>query len=191
MRILRAADHRVMPWKNGGGSTTEVAISPAGAGLDTFDWRVSMAGVSEDGPFSCFPGIDRTLALLDGAGLVLEVEGRPSVTLAHQGEAASFPGDAATGARLVGGPILDLNIMTRRGRFTHLLTYHSPGSLTELAAQGDVTLLLARGAMRVGEDLFAANDAVVLERGDAPLALSGEAACFVVTLRREASPLDN
>lgn len=191
MLILRAADHRVMPWKNGGGSTTEVALFPAAAGLDTFDWRVSMAGVSEDGPFSRFPGIERTLALLDGAGLVLEVEDRPPVTLAHQGEAASFPGDAATGARLIDGPILDLNVMTRRGRFTHRLAFHRSGSLAELTAEGDVTLLLARGAMRVGGDLLETNDVVVVERGDAPLAIAGEAACFVMALRREPSPLDN
>ena len=61
MRILRAPDYRVMPWKNGGGTTTEVAVSPEGAGLDHFDWRISMARVEQDGPFSTFPGIDRTL----------------------------------------------------------------------------------------------------------------------------------
>ncbi|MDP1908248.1 MAG: HutD family protein, partial [Hyphomicrobium sp.] len=43
MRILRAKDYRRMPWKNGGGETTEIAISPEGAALDSFDWRVSMA----------------------------------------------------------------------------------------------------------------------------------------------------
>ena len=51
------------PWKNGGGSTTEIAIAPPGAGLDDFDWRISLATISEDGPFSVFPGIDRTLIL--------------------------------------------------------------------------------------------------------------------------------
>jgi len=61
MKILRSADHKRMPWKNGGGETVEIAISPQGAGLADFDWRVSMATVASDGPFSVFPGIDRTL----------------------------------------------------------------------------------------------------------------------------------
>ena len=50
-----------MPWKNGGGETAEIAVSPPGAALDDFDWRLSMARVETDGPFSAFPGIDRTL----------------------------------------------------------------------------------------------------------------------------------
>lgn len=31
-----------------------------------FDWRISMATVATDEPFSIFPGIDRTLSILDG-----------------------------------------------------------------------------------------------------------------------------
>ena len=72
LTVLRAADHRTMPWKNGGGSTTEIAAAPDGAGIDAFDWRVSMAVVAADGPFSEFPGIDRTLSILDGSGLILK-----------------------------------------------------------------------------------------------------------------------
>jgi len=62
MRIIRAADCLVMPWKNGGGTTTEIAVAPEGASLNDFDWRISMAHVGADGPFSSFPGIDRTLS---------------------------------------------------------------------------------------------------------------------------------
>ena len=47
MRTLREADYRRMPWKNGGGETIEMMVSPAGASFDTFDWRVSMAYVGE------------------------------------------------------------------------------------------------------------------------------------------------
>ena len=68
MQVLRAENYRRMPWKNGGGETTEIAVFPAGAGLDDFDWRVSMARVESSGPFSVFPGIDRTLAILEGEG---------------------------------------------------------------------------------------------------------------------------
>ncbi len=117
MQILRAADHRVMPWKNGGGSTTEIAIAPAGAGIDGFDWRISMAVVAADGPFSTFPGVDRTLAVLDGAGLALHGLPGGTARLTPSAEPFAFPADAAVAASLIDGPITDLNVMTRRGRF--------------------------------------------------------------------------
>ncbi len=66
MRMIRSSDYRRMPWKNGGGETVEIAIAPAGASLDAFDWRISMACVASSGPFSRLPGIDRTLAVLAG-----------------------------------------------------------------------------------------------------------------------------
>ena len=71
MQVVRAASYRRMPWKNGGGETIEMLASPAGVSLETFDWRISMASVVADGPFSSFAGIDRTLGIIDGAGLVL------------------------------------------------------------------------------------------------------------------------
>ena len=72
---------RRMPWMNGGGETIEIAVSPEGAGLASFDWRVSMARVTQPGPFSSFTGVDRTLAILDGAGLTVAVAGRHPVEL--------------------------------------------------------------------------------------------------------------
>lgn len=117
MQILRADGYRTMPWKNGGGSTTEIAVSPDGAGFDDFDWRISMALVSADGPFSLFPGVDRTLAILDGAGLVLHGLDTGPVRMTRNGDPFPFPADAAITATLVDGPITDLNVMARRGRF--------------------------------------------------------------------------
>jgi uncharacterized protein len=66
MQFIRANSLQSSRWKNGGGKTTEIAVWPPGASLDAFDWRISMATVEQDGPFSEFPGIDRTLALLKG-----------------------------------------------------------------------------------------------------------------------------
>ena len=119
MRILRADQHKRMPWKNGGGETTEIAVFPAGAGLSDFDWRISMARVDGDGPFSGFPGIDRTLAILEGAGIVLEVEGHDPKRLTRESEPHAFPADVPTAARLVDGMVLDFNVMSRRGKIKH------------------------------------------------------------------------
>jgi environmental stress-induced protein Ves len=121
VRIIRAGDCKATPWKNGGGSTTEIAIGPAGASLEAFDWRVSMARVASDGPFSDFAGVDRTLAVVKGNGLVLTTGENAPVTLSSGADPVSFPGDTPTSARLTAGEIADLNVMTRRGRFRHRL----------------------------------------------------------------------
>ncbi|MHC1550654.1 HutD/Ves family protein [Phyllobacterium sp. K27] len=117
MHILRASDHKHMPWKNGGGVTTELAVAPAGAEVSEFHWRVSMATVASDGPFSSFENIDRILTVLDGAGMDLDVAGMAPVRLTDTSAPFSFPGDVATSARLVSGAITDLNVMTRRGEW--------------------------------------------------------------------------
>ena len=57
-QLIQYASLRPAPWKNGGGSTTEIAVWPNGAGLDEFDWRISLATITQSGPFSFFPGID-------------------------------------------------------------------------------------------------------------------------------------
>ena len=59
-QLIQYASLRPAPWKNGGGSTTEIAVAPPGAGFDSFDWRISLATISHSGPFSTFAGIDRS-----------------------------------------------------------------------------------------------------------------------------------
>lgn len=108
-----------MPWKNGGGETREIAVSPAGATLDTLDWRASLATVAEDGPFSVFKGVERTLCVIRGAGIRLQAGDRAPADLHVSSEPYSFDGEAVTSARLINGPIEDLNVMSRRGRFRH------------------------------------------------------------------------
>jgi len=97
--------------------------------LDIFDWRISMAQVASDGPFSDFFGIDRTLAVIKGSGLVLMIGDNAPITVEPGSDPIRFPGDIPTSARLVAGEIADLNVMTRRGRFSHrLLRVREPTS---------------------------------------------------------------
>ena len=121
MRILRAADHRRMPWKNGGGETCEIAAAPDGATLDALDWRISMAVVASDGPFSLFEGIDRTLTVLAGELELDFGEGR-HVPLGPDSPPFPFAGDDRVEARLIHGEVTDLNVMTRRDRCRHRVT---------------------------------------------------------------------
>jgi uncharacterized protein len=189
MRILRRGEYREMPWKNGGGVTTEIAIFPRAAGTEAFDWRVSMAGVAADGGFSEFPGIDRTLSVLTGKGIQLAVGGGGAVTLAPDAPPYFFPADQPAYARLIDGPILDLNVMTRRNRFRHRVARlaASPPSWS-LAA--DITLFFAFGtALRVaaGAEVAAleAGDSVVLEGRDRTVTLdpAGPGDLYVIEFR--------
>lgn len=162
MKILRAAEGRRTPWKNGGGETVEIAVHPPGAGLDAFDWRVSTALVAADGPFSAFPGVDRTLAVLTGAGLDLAVGGDAPLRLTPASAPFAFPADVPCTGRLVGGPVTDLNVMTRRGRFTHAVRPLDLAGPAPLDAEGGTALVFCRdGRIAAGGDVLGPGDAVL------------------------------
>lgn len=141
---VAARDYRRMPWKNGGGETIEIARFPEEADLGTFDWRISMATVAADGPFSTFPGIDRTLAVLTGSGLFLQIGASEEALLRVESEPLAFPADVATSARLVAGPITDLNLMTRRATHRHTLTLQ-PVPSRQPGLAGGIVYLIVKG----------------------------------------------
>ena len=100
------------PWKNGGGQTRELLVWPSPT-----DWsfRVSVADIEEDGPFSPFPGVERWFAVIEGAGVVLRfADGERRL---GPGDAPLvFAGAAAPDCRRIDGPTRDLNLMVRGGR---------------------------------------------------------------------------
>lgn len=176
MRILRAADRVATPWKNGGGVTREVAAWPPGANLNAFDWRVSLADIAADGPFSTFPGVDRVLTVIAGDGLALEIEGR-TIRL-EPGAPFAFPGEAAVAARLGAGPIRDLNVMVRRGAWTARVEpwRGDPGA----APDGPRLVVLLEG---VGD--LAELDAVPVDANEtATLDIPANTRALIITLRR-------
>ncbi|MDM0002406.1 HutD family protein [Variovorax sp. J22P240] len=105
------------PWKNGGGVTREIVCSPAGAGMEGFDWRASIATIDKPGPFSAFAGVDRVIMLLDGAGVRLRSQdGRVDHRLEVPHASFAFAGDVAVHCELLGGASTDFNVMSRQGR---------------------------------------------------------------------------
>ena len=71
MHIVRQSEFKASPWKNGGGITHEAMREPAGG--DEFRWRVSVAHIDACGPFSDFAGYARTMVLLRGGGVALQL----------------------------------------------------------------------------------------------------------------------
>jgi environmental stress-induced protein Ves len=119
-QLIQYASLRPAPWKNGGGCTTEIAVAPSGAGFDEFDWRISLATITQSGPFSSFPGIDRSLALVDGDGVLLDF-GDERFVLSPSEPLIEFAGEDAVHATVTGALTTDFNVMTRRGRCRHRL----------------------------------------------------------------------
>lgn len=145
MTLYRASEHKRMPWKNGGGETVEIAVFPPDASVDDFDWRISMATVANDGPFSIFTGIDRTLSILDGNGMSLTVDGQEAVLLTCASPPLAFAADVTVAAKLLDGPITDLNVMTRRGRYRHSVERVSGRFSVSKQAQTETVFVLAMG----------------------------------------------
>ena len=112
--IIRAADMKPQPWKNGLGTTREIARFPADAGSDDFLWRVSVAEVNSAAPFSAFPGIDRQIALIDGEGFTMTMDGQHTHALTTPFAPFAFPGEAHVDVVMAGGATRDFNLMVRR-----------------------------------------------------------------------------
>ncbi|MFE6834237.1 HutD family protein [Streptomyces sp. NPDC057705] len=141
LRLLRAADRGATPWKNGGGVTREIAARPEGAGTGDFAWRVSLAEVAADGPFSSFPGVDRTLTLAEGAGMDLAVAGVRHL-VDERFAPRDFAGDEPTDCRLLDGPVVNFNVMYRRSE-TRAETAVVRGVLALAVAPGETLLVVA------------------------------------------------
>jgi hypothetical protein len=147
VRLLAAADRRPSPWKNGAGVTRQIAAYPDGARTDEFDWRASMAVVKSAGPFSAFPGIERSLLVLEGELALVFADGRRLV-LDAAGPAANFAGEDAVSAEAPAVPVTDLNVMVRRGAHTASVERRQVAAAATVVCQ-DVTLILCRaGGLR-------------------------------------------
>lgn len=174
-----------VPWKNGGGSTTEIAIGPLDAGFEDFEWRVSLATIEKDGAFSLFPGVDRTLALVEGHGMSLEIDGEPTL-VTQTDPVVAFDGSSVVMAKLSRGASTDFNVMTRsdicyhtfgRRRLTGDSTFVARADVTVLfLAEGD-SLELRNEKERIGLVRF---DAVVLEAGSTWKLEAGQGMIYIV-----------
>lgn len=178
-----------MAWKNGGGSTAEIAVEPAGADLASgFDWRLSIAAVERDGPFSAFAGYDRTIMLIEGAGMALDLGGGRIERIAERFRPFEFAGEAAVECRLIDGPIRDFNLMLRRA--SHAAELHvvelADDPLALATDGGGMVIHCLEGAAVLDDTALAAGDTILIadetgvlgELAGAPLATLFVAAIF-------------
>ena len=176
MRVQRFGEHRAMPWANGLGTSYEVASDRNADGEWT--WRVAIAPVVLDGPFSVMPGVDRELVVIEGNGMVLNVDDESVKCM--PGQVVRFSGDSVTIARLLDGPTVDLGLMTVRGSVTE--------SMLVVVDVGDVTdsnVIVAIGDAVFGDEngrqyRLGIKDALLDVKGHQLVLLSGTAIAFQV-----------
>lgn len=165
IQLLPANQYRRERWKNGLGWTREIYRAPAPA--DQWDWRLSIAEVERDGPFSSFPGIDRELVLLAGEGMRLVFDDGENVALMPPHGRHRFAGERTLHAELVAGRTQDFNLMWRRDKVEASLL-HRPlvGPMLFFAEPGVQWAIHVMGGRALFKDC---KPAMVLEQGDTAL----------------------
>jgi environmental stress-induced protein Ves len=160
MILLPRNERTPLPWKNGGGTTTDVAVYPPGSAGGDFDWRVSVATIESDSVFSSFPGVDRVLMPLSPGGLALQdAGGRHPIA---RFEPFGFAGETPIEAVDVAQRSLDLNLMTRRGAVEGSMTRTRVEGVHEFSRAVD-----GIGLIVVLEGELTTDDGAVLEALDA------------------------
>ena len=175
MRVQRFGEHRAMPWANGLGTSYEVASDRNANGEWT--WRVAIAPVVLDGPFSVMPGVDRELVVIEGNGMVLNVDSES--VKSEPGQVVRFSGDSVTIARLVDGPAVDLGLMTVRGSVSGSMNVINYGVVFE----SDVVVSIGQAAIEDENGqhyVLEAKDALLDVRGHQLALLSGLAIAIQV-----------
>ncbi|MFZ1614249.1 MAG: HutD family protein [Holophaga sp.] len=143
--LFKSSDYHAMPWRNGGGLTTQLAIEPENATLESgFHWRLSMADVRMDGPFSAFPDYERTILLLKGKGIDLDFNGHGRKRLATPLDPFHFPGEWHATGELLDGPCRDFNVITHKG-FTQQVTVLRPEPRSVVPAAPTSLLFCVQG----------------------------------------------
>jgi uncharacterized protein len=149
-----------------------------------------MAKVGTDGPFSAFAGIDRSLSVIDGRGIALRLAAAPEIELTPQSPPFAFAGDVPASARLLDGPITDLNVMTSRGSWHHDVKRLRLSKPRKLRCPADTVVILSRandlGVTAEGQRYsLCVGDAAILDgAGDLELQPAGDATLFVIALRK-------
>lgn len=158
MSIIRLRDCRATPWKNGMGRTRELAVHPPGAGMEDFIWRVSVAEVDSAAPFSAFAGIDRYIALLEGAGFTMTLDDDQTHALTTPFAPFAFPGEAQVTVELKSGPTRDFNLMLRRANASgELVIWDEPGR--QIVDEAVALIYCAQGHIDTAEGRMQPGDA--------------------------------
>jgi uncharacterized protein len=148
MKILRAENYVTVPWRNGGGTTQEIAAYRDPRLHSDFLWRLSIATVAQSGPFSRFDGIDRTIALLEGEGMLLHAPTGTTPLMAAT-PPFSFRGETEISCELIAGATIDFNVMTRREFYRHTLRRERFSGRAIIKGAADMTFVVSNSFLEL------------------------------------------
>ena len=144
MKICRYNDLVEVPWKNGGGVTREIVRRHMDDGQ--LVWRLSIADVASEGPFSAFPGLQRILTVIEGEGMVLERLTQDALA-ADLFKPVAFSGDEPINGLLPNGPCRDFNVIwnPKLARAT-VTVFQGPKEFADSATDESMGLLCLSGS---------------------------------------------
>ena len=190
LQLIPAHEYRRERWRNGLGWTREILRSPENG--EDWDWRLSIAEIECDGPFSSFPGIERELVLLHGHGVRLRFDNGDVRDVEPPHGRVRFAGEHVVSGELIDGPTHDFNLMWRRDRIDAEL-WHRPlvGSMVLFVEPDDVWVVHVLSGRALAIDAVnrvsaSTGDTLVLRATSerARVALDGGGELLVIRLRR-------
>lgn len=172
--LLDPASYLRTPWKNGGGTTVDIAFSG-----DV--WRFGRTPIVKAGPFSDYTGFDRVQVLVSGSGLVLETP-RGEIDVRQPFRPVRFAGETPIVSRLEAGPVEVVNLIGARAHVkidiavldedrTLLL---QPGTHIVYSPHGDAVVAVQGNERRLASDYALRLDIPV------PTRLGGRVGCLLV-----------
>jgi len=167
MKLLSRASREVRPWKNACGVSEDIIVAPTVDASGDPPWRVALATVDRDVPFSSFRGMDRILMPISGAGMELAVDGELRRLARYS--VLAFPGEASVAAHNVRTPLQDINVMVARRAGTVSLSRRYVVGATPLrsAPEGHVTVIVALApTLRHNGKPLLVGDAILLDESD-------------------------
>lgn len=194
-RVIPANEYRRERWRNGAGWTREIHVEAVAGSAGPWLWRLSIAEIEHDAPFSAFPGVDRELVLLSGNGLRLCFDDGEVHELHPPHGRLRFVGERAVSGELLDGPTQDFNLMWRRDAIDAQL-WHRPlvGPMVVFAEPGTVWVVhLLAGQARFADDSglpdLAAADTALLQPDGTRLrhVLDGVGQALLIRLRQRRS----
>lgn len=195
-RVIPANEYRRQRWRNGLGWTREIHSEPAAGQTDQWGWRLSIAEIESDTPFSTFSGVERVLVLLSGNGLCLRFDDGDVQTLNPPHDRLQFAGERTVTGELLDGTTQDFNLMWRRDAIDAQL-WHRPlvGPMVVFAEPAATWALhLIAGQARFADDSglpdLAAGDTALLQAGEHRLrhVLEGAGEALVMRMQPSSRP---
>lgn len=177
MRIITPGEFVSQAWRNGGGVTQEVARSAP----DTPFWRLSIARVVADGPFSAFPGLMRILTVIEGAGMALDtplgmLAAEPMLPL-------QFSGDLPVRGLLPAGPVRDLNLIFDPAQWQARVLPFTAARCLAPPTGGLALVLCLGGTVQLGAQTVPVGAVAVVEAGESALLPTAGVSGLMVDLR--------